>query len=710
VLALLYLAGFLVPQAPAVPTFSTAVELVTVDAVVLDGEGNPVGGLTQDDFVVTEDGKRQEIVGFEAFGTVAEPAGEPTVTVGGAAAAPEEAPRIARAFAIVLDDLRLGPTRAEAARQGAKRFLESSLRDGDLVSLGTTSGTAWWSARLPEGRDDLLAVLGRIRGRYVEENSLDRMTDYEAHYINLNEAGPPHHAPRPDRPGAPVSAEAQEIASGDATGSSIRERVKSRWMGMGLCSGTSCDAMVRQRAAEIDTRRQYRTRDALLAVRRALGALAPVRGRKSLLFFSESMIEESTSESRAAIAAAREVNTAVYFVDVRGLVALPGGASAADNETGSNPRERFMMGFENSVLETAGARALAEETGGFSVRNSNDFAAGADRIAAESRVFYLLGFYAPDGKGKDKWRKLRVQVKRAGLTVRARRGYTLRASLAVEPKPTKEAKAPTLPPAMSRALDSALEDGGIPVRAMAYVLEPRPGSAAHVVVTAEFDAGSTASLGSSADRRFEVSIVVTHRDTGRAFAFDGALRPSPSEGEDSGWRAVVRDFELPPGVAQARIVVRDAASGALGSASRRFEVPGGPFYVTTPVLTDEVEPVEGDGSRPRPVLTARRVFKPEGRLYCQFEVFGAAGQAGGAPRVAAGLVLRDGAGRVVFEAPLSPIAPDSDGRVVRLMGVPLQGLAHGSYELDLDVQDEESGAWIERREPFELAPSSPGSD
>ena len=180
-LALLYLAGFLAPQAPTVPTFPAEVELVTVDAVVLDDAGNPVGGLTRDDFVVTEDGKRQEIVGFEAFGTGTDAAPDATVTVGGSEVSSHESPRTARAFAIILDDLRLGAAHAEAARQGAKTFLEQSLRDGDLVSLGTTSGNAWWSARLPEGREDLLAVLGRVRGQHLEENSLDRMTDYEAH-------------------------------------------------------------------------------------------------------------------------------------------------------------------------------------------------------------------------------------------------------------------------------------------------------------------------------------------------------------------------------------------------------------------------------------------------------------------------------------------------------------------------------------------------
>jgi VWFA-related protein len=707
VLAPLYLALLLAPQAPTVPTFSAEVELVTVDAVVLDDEGNPVGGLTRDDFLVTEDGKRQEIVGFEAFGTGADAGGEATVTVGGAVTAQEEPPRGARAFAIVLDDLRLTRAHAEAARKAAATFLERSLRPGDLVSLATTSGTVWWSARLPEGREDLVAVLARVRGLRVEATSLDRMTDYEAYWIDAHENDPPYRAPLPSRPGFTVSAEARAVETGDFTGYSIRERVKRRWEQANVCSTTSCDAMVRGRAAELDATRQANERRALVTVRRALGALSPTRGRKSLLFLAEGMIGESASETRAVIAAAREVNTAVYFVDVRGLLALPGGGSAADPESATS-QERFAMGVENTVLETTGARALADETGGFSVRNTNDFAAGADRIAAESRVFYLLGFYPPEGKSMDKWRKLQVAVKRPGLKVRARRGYTLRASLGDEDNPGKNAKSPALPRAMSRALDSAHEAGEVPLRTMVYVLEPRLRPAAHVVVTAEFDARAVTPGTSSA--RFEVSLLVSHRDSGQVFAFDGALTVPAGEGGARGWRAFVRDFDLPPGVAQARIVVRDAASGALGSASQRFEVPGGPFYVSTPVLTDEVEPVDGNASRPRPVLTARRVFRPEGRLYCQFEVFGAAGQEGGTPRVIAGVVLRDGGGRVVFQAPLTPITPDRDGRVVRLLGLPLEGLAEGAYELDLDVQDEESGAWIERREAFVLGARAAGSD
>src|SRR5262245_3729699 len=159
-LAALALAGFLAQEGQTVPTFPAAVELVTVDAVVLDRDGNPVAGLGREDFTVTEDGRPQEIAGFEAFGSGGKlpVTGGITVEASGGASRPG-----GRAFALVLDDLRMAPSRAEAARKATALFLEKSLRDGDEVTLGTTSGTAWWSARLPEGREDVLAVLGRVR-------------------------------------------------------------------------------------------------------------------------------------------------------------------------------------------------------------------------------------------------------------------------------------------------------------------------------------------------------------------------------------------------------------------------------------------------------------------------------------------------------------------------------------------------------------------
>jgi 5-hydroxyisourate hydrolase-like protein (transthyretin family) len=90
-------------------------------------------------------------------------------------------------------------------------------------------------------------------------------------------------------------------------------------------------------------------------------------------------------------------------------------------------------------------------------------------------------------------------------------------------------------------------------------------------------------------------------------------------------------------------------------------------------------------------------------------VFGAArDRTTGLPQVAAGLEVRTAEGQVVRRADPTTITPDQDGRVVRLLGLPLAGMAEGSYDLVLQIQDLVSGARIERSEPFSLSGSPDG--
>jgi VWFA-related protein len=686
------------PQVP--PTFPSGVELVTVDAVVLDSNGRPVPGLTRGDFVVKEDGRPRDIVSFEAFDVGALPAEREAVAP--AVVASNERRGTGRAFAIVLDDLRIAPERVPGARETATRFLERFVREGDLVTVATTSGDAWWSDRIPEGREDLTAVLARTRGRHVEVPVLDQMTEYEAFWIAHHEDSPSITSLVPGTsvalPGRASSMFPEAVPPG-----SIKERVKQRWQRANMCVPLYCDSLVRGRAAEIDGARRARVGMTLGCVRRALEALAPVRGRKSLLLLSEGFLEDFGSDSRVVAAASREANTAVYFVDVRGLVALPAYGTAADVGPPPDERERTAVAFEEAVVESAGAAGLADDTGGFTIRNTNDLSAGVWRIAAESRVFYLLGFYPPEGKAPRQWRNLRVEVKRPGLTVRARRGYTLRSEMAPAAPPATEGKATAVDPVVARTLDSAYSAAGIPLRAIAYVEEPRPGDLVHVLVAAELDAAVVAA-GAGGAAHLEASAQVAMRDSGRLFRRDAAVTIAPAEGAGPAWRAFTREFELPPGVAQLRLVVRDPASGAIGSLLQRLEVPfPGELRLSTPILTDRVETAVAPGQPPQPALAAHRVFSPGGGLYCQYEVFGAARPGGEAPRVYASFELRRSDGETLREAPPTPIAPGPDGRLVRTVGTSLDGLAEGDYELVLEVRDEVSGDHLVRHEPFALS-------
>jgi len=672
--------SFASPQAPpGPPRFPSGVELITVDAIVLDKDGQPVAGLTQDDFVVKEDGQPREIVSFETFDVRAareEPEAAALAVVASNEAAASEP---GRAFAIVVDDIDLAPERALYAREAVKTFLERSTRDGDLVALGTTSGNAWWSARLPEGREDLLAVLARVRGRLVDASGLDAMSDYEAFWI--------------------ANREDSSSTAGDYTA-----RVVARWQATGACPTPSvgCPAMVRGRAMQLDQSREQRLRATLAGLRRAIEAMAPVRGRKSLLLLSDGFLEDFGGDIRTVAALSREANAAVYFLDPHGLEGLPGGLGSAAM---AGPPPSAGERFEASVLWAGGAVGLAEDSGGFTVRNTNDLAAAAGRIAAESRVFYLLGFRAPEGKGPGEWRKLRVEVKRPGLTVRARRGYTTRSELNAAPSTPGKRKGsePALDAAVARAIDSPQAASGTPLRAMVYLLEPRPKDTVHVLVAAEVDSGALG-LPVTQKRPLEVSTVALLRDSGRSLQHWDTVTVSAPAGDERRWRELTREFDLPAGVAQVRVVVRDPATGAIGSVAQRVEVPSpGEFRVSTPILTDRVEPATAPGDLPRPAIAAHRVFGGGG-LYCRFEVFGAARPGGTPPRVSSAFQLRSEDGAVVAEAPATPIAPDRDGYLVRMVGTSLEGLREGAYELVLDVRDEVTGRSVVHRDAFVLAP------
>jgi hypothetical protein len=220
---------------PTPPSFPSTVELVTVDAVVLDKNGRAVPFLTRDDFVLAEDREAQPIVSFEAFHLEAEP--EPERPAPAAVASNE--PRgghAGRAFAILVDDVGLAAERTEAARSAVVAFLERSLRDGDGIALGTTSGI-WWSGVVPEVREDLLAVLARVQGLRVEAPALDHMTDYEAFWIRNYEDSPAAERVGPGASSGLVVGGATSSLPAPAPGGmgSLRRRVKLRWEERRLC-------------------------------------------------------------------------------------------------------------------------------------------------------------------------------------------------------------------------------------------------------------------------------------------------------------------------------------------------------------------------------------------------------------------------------------------------------------------------------------------
>ncbi len=728
-----------------VPTFPAAVELVTVDAVVLDGKGQPVRGLTAQDFTLFEDGRPQAIVSFEGFATgpSAEPAtqGSPTGPVAtnvGASSRPA-----AGSFVLLVDDMSLAPAGQETVRTALTHFLDEGVRAGDELIFATTSGDAWWSARMPEGREDLLALIGRVRGRMLSDAATDAVSEWEAYRITHFEGrgGDGNATGRPETDDTPLQLQEPSRPPEFAPGTEATQRVVDRYYGRRVCIPDPirpggppmtpqrvCRSMVQARAGQVDQRRASRTRDVLTGVDRAVFALTGVRGRKALLLLTEGFLNDPDLEAVQEVAGrCREANIAVYSLDVRGLMT---GLTEPAERSPQNAFELAAMQVEQVESQSAGSVGLAEDTGGFAVRNTNDLAGGARQVAEESRVYYLLGYAPPEGKGPRDWRKLRLEVKRAGLKVRARKGYTLRTageilaaaegrSKSHAPKPNPGADrpagaAPLLPADVARALVSAREADEIPIRAMAYALEGRPTGMVRTLVAVEIAMRSLANLGGEERPRtvLTLSIAAAQRDTGKTQRIDnrievesGAARADAARASsawEEGWFTLSREFELAPGVTQARLVVRDEFLGRLGAVTLRFVVPRpAGLRLSTPLLADRLTPSK-QGAPSRPILAAHREFAAESRLYCQFEVFGAAARSGSGPQVAASYELRSANGEVVQKGEGRLVDPTPDGRVVRLLTLALDGIAQGDYQLVLRVEDRTTGETREQIEPLRV--------
>jgi VWFA-related protein len=680
-------------QATASQTFPSAVELVTVDVAVVDKKGKAVTGLGKGDFVVTENGTPQTITSFEAVAVPETPAGAPRATRLATTSSNLVAePRRSRTFIVVFDDIHLSPAQALRAKGAVAEFLRSGVAEGDRVVLVATGGGAWWNARMPEGREQLLAILKRLDGRYIPDSSPDRLTEYEAmrieEYQDVQIADKVQR--RFDNYGAVNSQkDPRGVKPGDAY------------------SGAAVGIMpelIRSRAQEVHNLSTSRNKITLKVMTRAIEALAGTKGRKSMILVSQGFVYDvQLDEMRKMVEASTRANVPVYFIDTRGLQALPEAFTAAFGR----PLEAqdTVAVLADITLDAAGSEALALDTGGFVVKNSNDLTGGISRVSSESRVYYLLGYNPTDLRRDGKFRKIEVKLaagKGKGLSVRARRGYYAPREGEAGAGPKSNAD-----PVIAQALDSPFEVADVPLRVTSYVFDEVMLNQVSVNLATEIDVRGLAfrEEGGVANDALAFLIEAQHRESGEYYRYDQkielALLPATRQRLERTWYPVVRDFTLPPGGYQAKVVVRDLNSGRVGTVIHEFEVPeAGTLRVSSPVLSDAVE-TGTDGTR-RPVLQVRRSFARDSVLYCQFSVYGAARDEKGSlmPRVTAGYEIRRANGSVFKRSRPTEITPTSVGALLRLNGISLQGAAPGEYALVLTIRDELAGKTIEVEERF----------
>jgi VWFA-related protein len=504
----------------AQPTFRAGVELVELDAIVTDAQGNVVPGLTADDFAVSEGGKRQTIATFSRVDIPIERAEralysptaiEPDVRT-------NDAPE-GRLYIFALDDVK--PANALRARVLLRRFIEEHFGTNDLGAVVLLApGRRANSQAFTSNRRLLLQAIDRFSG-WPE----DMAAPAEAQAV-LQEAG---------LPGTPNMAT-------DLTATSRMTALKDLMEFMARLRGR---------------------RKTVLLVSEGLGV-----NMLNVIDTSASTTSRAGDVAKEAMRAALRGNVAIYPIDPAGLFIPGAGAGTEAAQPGTAPD--FATLQENARNARDSLRAIADVTGGFAVTNSNSFANAFERIVRENSAYYILGYYSTNEKRDGKYRSLDVRVKRPGLIVRARNGY-------LAPTGRTPAAARTVNPSLAEALSSALPASGIPMRLFAAPYKGDADNAA-VTIALEIDAAGLALEEKNGVHagQLEVAWAATNA-VGKVFpgdrhSFALALQPdSYGRVMRNGFR-VLLEPRLPPGPYQLRVAASNSG-GRAGSVVYDLEVP-----------------------------------------------------------------------------------------------------------------------------------------
>jgi VWFA-related protein len=394
------------------PVFGVGVDVVAVDASVVDADGRPVLGLGPEDFRVEVDGKPRRVLTVEYMGRDLQPAVPATPRPAGFSSN-EDAPP-GRLVLLIVDRGSIGRGGGRGVLKAAERFL-TTLAPADRVGLAFVPGPGTFiefAADVDLVRQGLKGVVGTA-----------------------------------ERSGWQVPL-AEAVAY-------IKDRDRLRWqqwldLQCDVRMASQAEACRQQMEAEVgQVYLAYRERS--LSTQRALASiflgLKRTEGPKTVILISEGLGTESPSEVRDLAAAAAEAQATLFVV----LLDTSGPDAAYQGRT-------EMASAEDRERETGGLHDLAGLSRGVVLRVGGSGDGAFQRIARELMGYYLLGF-EPESHDRDgRSHTVKVEVSRPKTTVRAR-GLL---NVPVAP-PTHEAL-------LVAALRSPLVDRGLAIRATSYAM------------------------------------------------------------------------------------------------------------------------------------------------------------------------------------------------------------------------------------------------
>jgi VWFA-related protein len=750
-------------------TYRIETELVQIDLVVTDKQGKPVQDLNREDFELYEDGRKQTLTHFAA-GTAKQPAWwlatekkqlvkstsstEPNAATDAAAADGVSG----RYVVLAVDDFHLAAANLIFVKRALTKFITEQMVAGDQIALVTTSGNVGMFQQFTDEREVLERAINRLsvqERNIVDPNSIPYITEHQAELIEFGDQGALELAIADLARREGLSQSGGGSARTDGGNSPPRQSAGggSRGNQNPPSQSSSPNGPPTQRDAwEYRVRAQARmvmamsgnyTQATLDTLEAVIRSLRPLVGRKMMVLLSDGFFLSGTGvytkrfDLRRITDAATRAGVVIYSIDARGLATVTLGGDASEgvelNVALANAQTRIQLSALNARRD--GLYALAAETGGTLFYNHNDLNLGLQRVLDANETYYVLAYEPPESRRDGRFHKIEVRIAgRPELKVRTRSGYyspdetaEKNGKLAEEKQREKLKK---LPPEkreqeiksqqeklMAVALGALWPLRGIPIETAVDFMEMQGFSGA--IFNTHINA---ANLAFEEHQGRHLSVVDM---AGYVFDERGKIAANFNEridinGKPETMSQIIRLgfnhrrlLELKPGFYQARVVVREAKTGRLGSAFSWLEVPNlnnrqlamSGIFLTEPgksALQDlsNTPANQNEIYTPRPALASRR-FKSGGDMDFLLFVYNAKADDNTVDLLTQTHLFSGS--KLIYASPVvkMAVAPHSDmQRVPYAARVPLKGFLSGLYELRVTVIDRLTKATAYRRVNF----------
>ena len=670
--------------------------VVLVD-VRVTAKGRPVTDLTANDFRVFEDGVPQTITSFSLENieklAQASTANGPPPTINLDKLPPQVSP------AQVLQDHRLN----------LLFFDVSSMQPDDLMRA-LKAATTFVKERLTPA--DLVAVVTYTSILRVVQNFTN---DRDALTKSLN--------------GILVGEESSNLASNGTVGAAGGTDAS----GQEIVTQDTSDAFTPDET-EFNI---FNTDEKLAAIESLAEMLRAVPGRKLVVHFSSGITGtgiENQAQLMATVAAANQSNVSLYTMDTRGLIALPpGGDATAASPSGSAIYRDAAVSSQLSSMHSSRETlaTLAQDTGGRTFYDTNDFGEAFQEIQSENSSYYLLGYTPTNTRSDGRFRKIRVEVTRPGVKAESRPGYYAPKNFRQFTREDKEAQ---LQQAIN--LDEPFLDLPFVVDASYFL---RPDNTYYVVLAAKIPGSAVQLLKKSNSHETEFDFIWRATDpSGKPVGVLRDTLPVKVSGESydmllTGNFLYEGSLVLAPGKYQMKVLVRENQTGKMGTFEEPLDLPPvstGGLTLSSVVLSNEVKGNEAKKTKSRganddplkledktvlPSVT--NVFRTNQSLFVLLQSYsGKSNSKANAPENAnaapippsvALAFFRKGA-KVADAGPFAgTVGKSSDGKASYFVQIPLEKFHPGRYTVQVNVLDPAHDRVAFARVPMAVVPPPP---